>query len=87
MFFFGLQRLLQHFSVQSFDFARTYYSYFRNTSCALNLIPTLLPKQYFNLHGFSCIGRKIETQSLTLHVSQMQTLSYKVILSMLCHGQ
>jgi hypothetical protein len=85
--FFGLQRLLQHFGVQSFDFARIYYSYFRNTSCALKLIPTLLPKQYFNLHGLSCIGRKIETQSLTLHVSQRQTLSHKVILSTLCHGQ
>ena len=87
MGFFGLQRLLQHFGVQSFDFARTYYSYFRNTSCSLKLIPTLLPKQYFNLHGLSCIGSKIETQSLTLHVSQRQTLSHKVILSTLCHGQ
>jgi hypothetical protein len=54
---------------------------------SLNSISTLLPKQYVNLHGLSCIGRKIETQSLTLHVSQRQTLSHKVISSTLCHGQ
>jgi hypothetical protein len=54
---------------------------------SLNSISTLLSKQYVNLHGLSCIGRKIETQSLTLHVSQRQTLSHKVISSTLCHGQ
>jgi hypothetical protein len=54
---------------------------------SLNSISTLLSKQYVNLHGLSCIGRKIETQSLTLQVSQRQTLSHKVISSTLCHGQ
>ena len=54
---------------------------------SLNSIIKLLPKQYVNLHGFSFIGRKIETQSLTLYVSQRQTLSHKVISSTLCDGQ